>query len=182
MSEFSFLSPWLLLHLHCFDVFLTGLLQLFFIECSNNFFSIDITTDAHPSHSIFLLSWSQKLLQTNLVCSFFGKIFLYFDILTWSPTLKLGSLLLCLTSYSICVLGLTSIDFTFIDPRYVLLYLSIISSSLWIYTFFCTAVICFWILLFKVLINFPAIADFPSLYVECILMPLSSGHDFIDPF
>ena len=65
----------------------------------------------------------------------FAKIFLYFDLLTLSPTLNLGSLSLCSTPYSIYVLGWTSSGFIFII-LHVLLQLSTISSSLSMYTFF----------------------------------------------
>ena len=46
--------------------------------------------------------------------------------------------------------------------------------------FFDTEVIYLQILLFKVLMNLSATADFPSLCVEYISIPLSCNHDFND--
>lgn len=49
----------------------------------------------------------------------------------------------------------------------MLWYLSTTLSGLMIYRFFDTAVMSFWILFFKVLINLFTTKDFPSLYAEC---------------
>ena len=65
--------------------------------------------------------------------AFFKK---YFDILTISLILKLGSLLLISLVESIYVFDFTSTGFILIVLWYVLLYLSNISSHLSIYTFF----------------------------------------------
>ena len=64
--------------------------------------------------------------------------FIYFDILTISPILNLGSLLLIFLLDSIYVLVLF---FTLIVPWYTLLYSLTISSYLSIYTFFDNEVI-----------------------------------------
>ena len=61
---------------------------------------------------------------------------------------------------------------------YVLLYLSTISSSLSINTFFCITVICLYILLFKVLINLSATTYLSILFIEYISISLSCNHDF----
>ena len=64
------------------------------------------------------------------------KIFLYLEILTWSPTLNLA--LLSLTSFlkSIYVLYLASTGFILIDVWSALLYFLTISSNLSIYRLF----------------------------------------------
>ena len=67
------------------------------------------------------------------IVAFFKK---YFDILTISLILKLGSLLLVSLVESIYVFDFTSAGFILIVLWYVLLYLSNISSHLSIYTFF----------------------------------------------
>ena len=62
---------------------------------------------------------------------------------------------------------------------HMLLYLLTISSNLLIYMFFDIEVIYSYILLFKVLINLSATADFPSLCVEYISISFFSSHDKI---
>ena len=56
-------------------------------------------------------------------------MFLYFEILTWSPTLNLGSISLESTFYSAQQLDLTSIGLILIVLWNVLLYLLTISSK-----------------------------------------------------
>ena len=63
-------------------------------------------------------------------------MFLYFDVLTISPILNLGSLLLISLLEAIYVLDFTSTGFILIVLWYELLYLLTISSNLSIYTFF----------------------------------------------
>ena len=67
------------------------------------------------------------------IVAFFKK---YFDILTISLILKLGSLLLVSLVESIYVFDFTSTGFILIVLWYVFIYLSNISSHLSIYTFF----------------------------------------------
>ena len=74
---------------------------------------------------------------------------------------------------SIYVLSLTSTGFMLIVLWYVLLYSFTISSNLLIYTFFYIEVTYFQILVFKVLINFSATTDFPSLCIKYISISLS---------
>ena len=66
----------------------------------------------------------------------FAKMSLYFDLLTISPILNLGSLSLISLLESIYMLGFHSSSFILIALRYVLLGLLIISSNLSIYTLF----------------------------------------------
>ena len=69
------------------------LLQFLFIKCSNNFFTIKITNN---------ICWRNNVFECYNHKNFFGPIWSiscskyvwYFDILTWSPTLNLGSSLL----------------------------------------------------------------------------------------
>ena len=66
----------------------------------------------------------------------FAKVILYFDILTWSPTLNVS---VTVSFFYVCFICLP------------------------MYTFFDTAIICLYILFFKVPINLPAAIDFPFL-------------------
>ena len=65
------------------EVYVTGLLTLFFTECSNNLFIVKIAENACPCHSI-LFSWSQRLFQNNLSVALCKNIFLfwYFHMVT----------------------------------------------------------------------------------------------------
>ena len=94
---------------------------LFFIECSNNIFTTNITNNICLWYiAFYFLDGKSFLLQTNLECSQpFAKIFLYFDILTWSPTWNLGSLSLCSAPYSKYLSTWTSEGFIFIVSEVV---------------------------------------------------------------
>ena len=96
--------------------------QFFFVQCSNNFFSIKIINNISIWHSIFNF-FNHK--------NFFRPI--------WnvtSPILNLGSLLLISLLESIYVFHFTSAGFILFDIWYLLLYLLTISSNLSIYKFF----------------------------------------------
>ena len=83
------------------------LLQFFFTKYSNNFFTTEII------NNICLWDYILKFLITESSSDQFGmyplaNMFLYFKLLTWWPTLNLGSLLLTSFLKSIYVLSLTS--------------------------------------------------------------------------
>ena len=84
------------------------------------------------SKNVFIIKVSDTVCSWKEIFFFFltTKIFINFHIITWSPVLNLGSLLLFSTSKWIYVLDLTSIDFIFIHLWYVLFYLSTSSSNL----------------------------------------------------
>ena len=81
-----------------------------------------------------IIKSSSDLFQTQL----FGKVFLYFDILTWSSTLNLGSFSLFFLSKSMHVLDVTQTGFTLIMVWYVFLHLLSIAANLSIYAFYDT--------------------------------------------
>ena len=91
----------------------------------------------------------------SISCS---KIFLYFNILTWSSTWNLGSLSLTslllslLTSKCMNALSSTPTDFGWIVLWYVLLYSFTISSYSSVYTFLDIEVMYLYILLYKILV------------------------------
>ena len=97
---------------------------------SNNFFIIKIDNNICSQHSIFTFFIHKNFFRPIP----FAKMFLYFDILTWSTTLKLESSLLFFLLKSI-TLDVTSTCFVLVVLRYVLLYLLAISSNLSIYAF-----------------------------------------------
>ena len=100
------------------EFFLTGALQLFFMECFDNFFTVGITNNVCPRHSTFYFLDKKTLDKFGTYP--FAKIFLYFDFLTLSPTLNWGSLSLCSTPYSIYMPGLISLVLFFIFFFYFL--------------------------------------------------------------
>ena len=95
-------------------------------------------------------------------------MFLYFDILTISPILNLWFLSLISLLESRYIHDFTSTGFYLIVLWSVLLWLLTISSNLSIHIFSWYWCFVFINLFFKVLINFSAITDVPSLCVECI--------------
>ena len=105
-----------------------------------------------------------------------AKMFLYFGILTWLPTLNLESFLITSLIESFYALSLTLTGFILLVLWHVLLYSSTISYNLLIYTFFDIEVMYMWILAFKVLINLSATTDFTSLCIEYIFMSLPFNH------
>ena len=110
-----------------------------------------------------------------------AKLFFYLEILTWSPTLNLGSLsstslLACYSIEWIYVLSSTSAGFILIVLWYILLYSFTTSFNLSIYTFFDIEVMTLQILVFKFLIDLSATTYFPSLCIEHISISLFFNH------
>ena len=137
---------------------LVGLLQLFLTECSNNLFIVKIA-DNICSWDSYFFTLLITMTSPEQFCVFpSAKIFLHFDILTWSPTVSVGSLLFFPTPYSIYVLNWTSAVF--------ILNVLWISSSLTIHTFIDTADIYLQILVSRVLMNLCATTDFNLISVE----------------
>ena len=68
--------------------------QLFLIKWSNNFFTIEIINNICPWNITFNFTDYRNFFREQFRVYVLGKTCLYFDILSWSPTWNLGSLLL----------------------------------------------------------------------------------------
>ena len=74
------------------EFFFTSFLQFFFIKTPKNWFTIQVTiTYVHGTVLIVLIMLTKKTSSDQFRVKPLVKIFLYFQILTWSPTLNLGS-------------------------------------------------------------------------------------------
>ena len=149
---------------------------LFFIPRSKNFLSIKVFYYIYPG-PIFNF-FNHKTSSDKFEEQTFAKTFLDFDILTWLPTLKLGSSPLFSLPKPIYVLDILSASYILIVLWYILLYLLTISPDFWICTFFW-----YWshVVLHsfvKVLLNFSLIISFSALYIEYVFLSLSCNHDF----
>ena len=100
---------------------LISLLQSFFLKRFNNLFTAKVSNYIRLQNSIFNY-FNQKIFFWSIWKVAFCKYFLYFDILRWSSTLKLGPFWLLSLTYSVYMLAFTSVDFILIVPWYVLCY------------------------------------------------------------
>ena len=83
--------------LFCPESLLIGFLKFFLIKCSNIFFTIKIIDNSMEHHSwphgtVFLTSLITKSSSGEFGVYLLAKMFSYFDILTWSRTLNIGTL------------------------------------------------------------------------------------------
>ena len=163
------LSSFLLITFSILNSLWFDFLQFFFVKRSNNFFTLKISNNICPRNSILKLANHRNFFRPIWNLTFCKKIFLCFNILTWSPSLNLGYFSLFSLSKSMYVLDLTSGGFISIVLWYLLFYLLTISANLLIYTFFNVEVICLQILFFKVLINLSETTDFPLHFYIIIL-------------
>ena len=98
---------------------------IFFVKRSNNFFSFKITKNTCPRQihiQVFLTFLITNSFSDQFGALPFAKLFLYFDILTPSPILNFGSLLLVSLLESVYVFDFTSTGSILIVLLYVLLY------------------------------------------------------------
>ena len=146
-------------------------LEFFFIKGSKNFFTGKIANNINPWKSIFNF-FNHETSSAKFGAWPFVKMFLYFDILTWSPNSNIRSLLSFCSSKTIYVLDFISTDFFLVVLWYVLFcYIHELYYLIYQYTQLFISKL--YILFFKVLINLSTITDFPSLCVECISISLS---------
>ena len=157
-------------------------LQFFFVKRSNNFFAFK-TTNIHywlkittVQRTVFLTFLITKTSPDQLGTWFLAKMLLYFDILTWLPSLNFGIFLLFSLLKPIYMLSFTSASFFLMVLWDMVLYLWTMSSNLSIYTFFDIEVLYY----IFVLINLSARTDFPPLCVEYSSILLCWKNDFID--
>ena len=92
--------------------FLNCFSQFFFVKCSNNLFVVKIINNIYPRHSTLTFSIA-KYCSDLFGTQPFSKMFLYFDILTLSPTLNLGPTFLFIFFVKVIWLGIDSFHFSF---------------------------------------------------------------------
>ena len=125
---------------HFFSNYFSNILCLFyyyphFHKLFNNFFIVKIANNIYSRKNLFNLCNHKNFFRPIWHVIICNKVFLYFHILTWSPTLNLTSSFLFFWSKSVYVLDFISAGSILFVLWYVFLYSLTRLSNLLIYIF-----------------------------------------------